>query len=189
MSAVSPSQSPGISTNSVPSGTERNRAIQAVVMSAATVIRRTATCQANSGCISSSTRRRAGSASLPVTKRTRLGGWAVNGVDVGVPPFRHSAIPPSLRIPRPYPLVWGSLERATCRLPQHYVFDLSRQLEILIGDAAGRVVLQLHPYLGPRHREIGMVIRRLGEKPNRVDQRQRGKPTIGLVLPPDPALF
>ena len=68
----SPSHSPGISTRSVPAGTVEDAARStSVVISAATVILSTATSYANGGAISASTRRSAGSASVPVTNETR----------------------------------------------------------------------------------------------------------------------
>ena len=56
---------PGIKTRSVPSLTVRWRAIQVVVISAATVIRSTATSQVKGTAISPSVCRNAGSASRP----------------------------------------------------------------------------------------------------------------------------
>ena len=41
----------------------------------------------------------------------------------------------------------------------------------------------------PRHREIGMVVRRLGEVADRVDQHQRRRPAVGLVDAADPAVL
>ena len=67
-----PSQSPGITTRSMPCGSSsRTCAIHGVVISAATVILSTVTSYAKGGAISASTRRSAGSASRPVMKRTR----------------------------------------------------------------------------------------------------------------------
>ena len=88
MTSVSPSQSPGISTRSVPGGTSRNRAIHGVVMSAATVIFMTATSAWKSGVNSASTRLSAGSASLPVTNSTRRDGTTLS---------RRGAVPPLFR--------------------------------------------------------------------------------------------
>ena len=75
-------------------GTSRWRAIQGVVIKAATVILRTVTTASKGGCISSSTRRKAGSARLPVTKRTRRTGgpadWRTGGPPTRLPPCESS---------------------------------------------------------------------------------------------------
>ena len=108
-SVASPSHNPGIITRSVPSGTTSDRAIQEVVISAATVILRTATSQRNAGDIPPSTRRSDGSASVPVTNRMRCGASGLTGPEG--PALRTSVIPAdrrsaricsaSLRGPRP----------------------------------------------------------------------------------------
>ena len=155
----SPSHRPGISTRSVPSPAAVEwRAIHAVVISAATVIPSTATSYANGGAISASTRRSAGSASRPVTNSTRRGAAVrsrhrLDGARIiraGRRSARTCSACPSSAPPS------AGRHSATSSM-------LARQREILVGDAAGAVRRQLDRHAAPRHRQIGMVIRRLGE--------------------------
>ena len=62
---------PGIMIRVTPGGTSSRRAIQAVVISAATVIFMTATSYSNGSSARASVARSAGAASLPVTNRYR----------------------------------------------------------------------------------------------------------------------
>ena len=75
------------------------------------------------------------------------------------------------------------------RPPQRDLLDRARELEILVGDPAGAVRRQLDRHASPGHRQIGMVVRRLGAVADRVDQHQRRRPPVGLVDAPDPAVL
>jgi len=88
----------------------------------------------------------------------------------------------------PFPWRPGQL-RSRLRFPENFTFNLDGQLEILVGDTAGGMRLQLHPKLAPGDREIGVVIRRFAEKRDRVRHHQRRPPTVGRVLAADPAVF
>src|SRR5881392_3517363 len=83
----------------------------------ATVIRKTATSHANAGAIPATTRRSAGSASFPVTNRTRRG---VRGAAVTVDRPRARTCSVSLRVRRPWGATAPSLRssspaRSPCR--------------------------------------------------------------------------
>src|SRR5690606_32739366 len=87
-------------------------------------------------------------------------------------------------------LVGRPLERRfSSRAPEHGLLDPARELEVLIGDPARVVRLQLDPHLGPRDREVRVVVRRLGEVTDAVDEHERARPAVGLVLPADPAVL
>src|SRR6185437_3229356 len=166
---------------SVPSGTSSDRAIHSVVMSAATVMCMTATSHAKPASIPERVWRSAGSASRPVTNSTREGAAELS-----------TAMPRTLgllRVAGAHELVWCTLQGASRGTPEHRLLDLARQLEVLVRDAAGGVVLELDPHLGPRDGEIRVVIRSLGEEANAVHEHERGGPPVGLVLAPDPAVF
>src|SRR2546422_8555886 len=62
--------------------------------------------------------------------------------------------------------------------------DLARQLEVLVRDPARGVVLELHDHPPPGHREVRVMVRRLGDVADRVHQHQRGRPTVRLVVAP-----
>src|SRR6201999_2651112 len=62
-------------------------------------------------------------------------------------------------------------------------------LEILVGDAFGRVVLQAHLDPGIGGGDVGMVPGGLGEMADGVDHHQRALPAMRLVLAPDPAVL
>ena len=120
-----------MSTRSVPSGTSRKRAIHGVVISAATVILSTATSASNGGShLLAGRARSAGSASLPVTNEHLAGSRRCRLPTVGSPGRTHLFGVPSSAPP--------------VRPPQHDLLDLPRELEVLVGDPAGGVVLQLH---------------------------------------------
>src|SRR5260221_747344 len=88
------------------------------------------------------------------------------------------------------PLVRSSLHRpAALRPPERQLFDLFRQREVALGDTAGRVRLQLDPEFAPGHLEIGMVVGRLAEEADGVDQHQRRRPAVGAELAADPAFL
>src|SRR5215510_11070679 len=84
-----------------------------------------------------------------------------------------------------------ALERTSllARLPVDHVLDLLRQLEVLVGDALGRMVLEadFHPRIG--RRDVGVMPRGLGEMADRIDHHQRSLPAVGAVLATDPAAF
>src|SRR5829696_3031829 len=92
-------------------------------------------------------------------------------------------------LPRAHPLVRRALERAAGRPPERDLLDLPGELEVLVGDAAGRVVLELHREPAPGHRQIGVVVRGLGQVADRVHQHERGGPAVGLEYPADPPVL
>src|SRR6266566_1064149 len=90
-------------------------------------------------------------------------------------------------------VTWG---RVIVKLQNHAAggitdkdFELARKLEVLVGDPAGGVVLELHDHPAPRDRQVRMMVRRFGEVADRVHQHQRGRPAVRLVGPPDPAVL
>src|ERR671919_2240828 len=116
--------------------------------------------------------RRAGAASLPVTNRSRSA-TCVSGCGV-------LALASDELVRRP-------LERAVgLRPPQDVVLDLARQGEVLVGDAVARVRLELHPQLAPGHRQVGVMVGRLGQVADGVDEHERRRPAVGVVLAPQP---
>src|SRR3954465_2442279 len=174
MTSSSPSHIPGIMIRVTASGTSRRRAIQSVVISAATVIFMTRTSSPNGSSARPSWLRRAGAASLPVTKRSR------------------SCTPGGglLRVLGEDELVRRALERAVVgREPEHGVLDPARDGEVLVGDPAGGVVLELDPELAPGDREVGVVIGRLADVADGVHRHQRARPAVGVVLAPQPAVL
>src|SRR5690242_8189182 len=187
-----------MSTRSIPGGTWRCRPIQVAVISAATVILRTATSDSKGASIWSSTRRSAGAARVPVTNRTRRIGGLPGGrkdalrSDTGSS-FRmvSSARPPDRlpRIPRPDPFVRRSLQGASLWTPECYFLDFPGQFEVLVGDSTCSMVLQLHDDPSPGHRKIGVMVGRLGQIADGVHQHQRCRPAVGFVHPPDPAVL
>src|SRR5829696_8663933 len=160
-------------------GTSRRRAIHVVVMSAATVIFITATSCSNGSSARRSVSRNAGAASLPVTNRYRSAIAAPAS-----PAARRRRLAPALAEDE---LVRRPLERAVVlRAPEHRVLDLPRHREVLVGDAAGGVVAQLDPQLAPRHGEVGVVVGGLAHEADGVDDHERRRPAVGVVLAPDP---
>src|SRR3954469_5195527 len=174
MTSAEPSHIPGTMIRVTASGTSRRRAIQSVVMSAATVIFMTATSWSNGRSARPSVSRSAGAASLPVTNSSRS--------DTRVAaPFLARALAED-------ELVRCALQGAVgARAPQHRVLDPARDGEVLVGDAAARVRRQLHPELAPRDRQVGVVVRRLADVADGVDDHQRALPAVGVVLPSQPA--
>src|SRR5207237_6355802 len=98
-------------------------------------------------------------------------------------------LPRLSRISRPDPFVGSTLECATLGTPENNVFYLAGQLEVLVADTAGCVILELHGDPAPSDREVGMMVGRLRQEAHRIDQHQRSRPSIGLVNPPDPAIL
>src|SRR5215204_5755243 len=159
-------------------GTSRRRAIHVVVMSAATVIFITATSCSNGSSARRSVSRNAGAASLPVTNRYR------SAIAAPASAVRRRGLAVALAENE---LVRGPLERAVVPgPPQHRVLDLPRHREVLVGDAARGVVLQLDPQLAPGHREVGVVVGRLAHEADGVDDHERRWPPVGVVLAADP---
>src|SRR5262249_34253888 len=78
---------------------------------------------------------------------------------------------------------------AAGRPPQDDLLDLLRQLEVLVGDPAGGVRLELHPELAPGDGEIRVVVRGLAQVADGVDRHERLRPALGVVLPPQPAVL
>src|SRR5262249_8032457 len=175
MTSASPSHMPGIMIRVAPSGTSGRRAIHSVVISAATVIFMTATSYSKGSSARPSVPCRAGAASLPVTNRNRSAMRASGRCPLGLAEDE---------------LVRRALERAVgAGPPQHGVLDLARHREVLVGDAAGRVILELDPELAPRHREVGVVVGRLADEADGVDHHQCRGPAVGVVLAPQPAVL
>src|ERR1700735_2600034 len=89
------------------------------------------------------------------------------------------------------PLIAGRrpFERAAlfARAPRDEVLDFASQLEVLIGDALGAMVLQFHLDPGVGRSNIGMMPGGLREVTDRVDHHQRAFPAGGAKSPPDPA--
>src|SRR5215475_14324075 len=75
------------------------------------------------------------------------------------------------------------------RLPVDDVLDLLRQLEVLVGDPSGRMVLQTHLHPCIRCGDIRMMPGGLGQVADRIDHHQSSLPTMGAILAPDPAAF
>ena len=73
--------------------------------------------------------------------------------------------------------------------PQHHVLDLASQGEVLVGDPAGRMGLELDPQLAPGYFQVGVVPGRLAQVADSVDGHQRHRPAVGVVLAPQPAVF
>ena len=71
----------------------------------------------------------------------------------------------------------------------HDLLDLLRQLEVLVGDALGGVILQSHLDPGVGRGDVRMVPRRLGQMTDGVDHHQRTLPAVGAVLAADPAVL
>ena len=75
------------------------------------------------------------------------------------------------------------------RLPMDNLLYLSCQLEILVGYAFGRMILQadLNPCVG--RRDIRVMPRRLRKVPDRVNHHKGALPAIGAVFLANPAVF
>src|SRR5581483_213202 len=69
------------------------------------------------------------------------------------------------------------------------LLDLLGEIEVLVGDALGGVVLEPHLDPGIGGGDVGMVPGRLGEMADAVDHHQCALPAIGAELPPDPAIL
>src|SRR6187551_3725246 len=81
-----------------------------------------------------------------------------------------------LRLAGTHELVGRALERSSARTPEHYFLDLAGELEVLVGDTARGVVLELHPHLRPGHSEVRVMIRGFGQVADRVHQHERRGP-------------
>ena len=170
---VSPSHSPGCSTRSVPGGhlqeprdPRRRHERGDRDLEDGDVAPRTA------ARISSSTRRSAGSASLPVTNST---GGARGAATVDPRSAPTCSAFPRARRPVGRQSTTSSILRAS-----------SKSLSV-IPPAAWFCSLTVS--LAPRHGEIGMVIGRLGDVADRVHQHERRRPAVGLVDAADPAVL
>src|SRR5262249_364010 len=75
------------------------------------------------------------------------------------------------------------------RLPVDDVLDFLRQLEVLVGNPLGRVVLQTHLHPCIRCGDIRMMPGGLGQMADCIDHHQSSLPTMGTILAPDPAAF
>ena len=73
---------------------------------------------------------------------------------------------------------------ATARPPRS-----SSPVEVLVGDAAGVVRLELHPEFAPGHRQVGVMPGGLAQVADRVHRHERLRPAIGVVLAAEPAVF
>src|SRR6185312_16132255 len=82
-----------------------------------------------------------------------------------------------------------SLERRSGWTPEGAFLDAFGEREVLVGDAAGAVCLELDPYFGPRDGEVRMVIRGLGDVADRVHEHERGGPAVGFVLAANPSVL
>src|SRR5947209_6724255 len=64
-------------------------------------------------------------------------------------------------------------EQSTCLgTPEDHLLDLPRQREVLVGDPARRMRLELDPDLAPGHGQVGMMPGGFAEVANGVDQQQ-----------------
>src|SRR6266446_3692706 len=91
-----------------------------------------------------------------------------------------SAAPPSRLALGAHPLVRSALHhRPRAGAPEGEPLDLLGQREVPLGDPARRVGLELDPDLPPGDLEVGMVIGRLAQKADRIDQHQCGRPPVG----------
>src|SRR6266478_3963774 len=89
-----------------------------------------------------------------------------------------------------YELVRRALHRRALGGPPEGVrLDLLRERHVPLGDAARCVRLQLDPELPPGDLEVGMVVGRLAEEADGVDQHQRGRPAVRAVLAAQPAVL
>jgi hypothetical protein len=96
--------------------------------------------------------------------------------------WRHSPTQYAMGRSLPDELLRCSGERAACRrAPQRDLVELSGELEVLAGDSPGTVRRERHADAPIAHREVGMVVGRLGRKSERVDEHQRDGPAVGLV--------
>src|SRR5262249_2996232 len=87
-------------------------------------------------------------------------------------------------------LVRRALQRPTrLRPPQHDLFNLPRQGEILVGDAAGRVGLELDDHPPPGDGQVGVVVGGLAQVADSVDEHQRRRPAVRVVLAADPTVL
>src|SRR5438876_11204575 len=133
--------------------------------------------------------RRAGAASLPVT-RTVLAIRSSSPSGRSAAGGRAPACAVSSRLVRTspaHPLVRRSLQRrAGSRPPHHRLLDLPGQLEVPLRDAVRGVVAELDPHLPPGDLEVGVVPGGLGEVADRVHQRQGREPAVRVVLAADP---
>src|SRR5262245_22598739 len=75
------------------------------------------------------------------------------------------------------------------RFPQRDRLDASREFEILVGDAAGRMGLEFDPELPPSDGEIRMMPRLLGKIADGIDEQERNRPAAGIEFPAQPAVF
>src|SRR5271156_5686094 len=85
----------------------------------------------------------------------------------------------------------GPFERAAllAGTPRDEVLDLASQLEILVGDPLGAMVLQLHLDPSVGRGDIGMMPGGLREVADRVDHHECTLPAGGAKSPSDPAVF
>src|SRR5207244_12289595 len=95
----------------------------------------------------------------------------------------------SPRVARPDELVRRSLEGAALGAPQHRLLDLSRELEVLVGNPARRVILELHDHPSPGHGEVGVMVRGFRDVADRVYEHQCGGPAVGLIGAADPTVL
>src|SRR5262249_51841034 len=88
-------------------------------------------------------------------------------------------------------LVWCTLQRPAfiCRLPLDDILYLLRQLEVLIGNYLGSVILQTHFDPGVGCGDIRMMPCRFGKMTNGVDHHERAFPAVGAVLAADPTIL
>src|SRR5262245_48984599 len=86
------------------------------------------------------------------------------------------------------PLLREALERSARRgEPGGEGFDLARQREVLLGDTAGAVRLELDHHLRPADAQVRVVKGGLGAVADGVDQHQRVRPARRLERAADPA--
>src|SRR5579871_1625745 len=78
---------------------------------------------------------------------------------------------------------------ARFRAPKDDFFNFSCQGKIFIRDAAGRMGFQFYPELSPGDGQVSVVIGGLAQVPDGIGEHERGRPTVGVILPPQPAVL
>src|SRR5437870_4874772 len=87
-------------------------------------------------------------------------------------------------------LIGRSFQRsARGRTPENCFFNLLGQGKVLVGNAAGRVRLQLDPHLAPGDGQVGMVPGGLAEVTDGIGEHERRGPAVRVIFAAQPAVF
>src|SRR5262249_6457852 len=124
-----------------------------------------------------------------VTGLPSIQAWPMSSLPLITRPARRSFV--VLNVSEALVRLRRAFERSSFlgRLPVDDVLDLLRQLEVLVGDPPGRMVLQTHLHPCIRCGDIRMMPGGLGQMADRIDHHQSALPTMGTILAPDPAAF